>query len=421
MDVKIENSKLEGKLIIPASKSFAHRILLASALCGEPTTVKGALSSEDIFATKNCLEKLGTRFLKTGNDELLVVPNTGAKAKDVTFNAKESGSTLRFFLPVVAALGVSATFIGEGRLGERPVVELLETLSKHNVIASNQSLPLTISGELTHGEFVISGEVSSQYITGLLFALPLLDGDSTIEIVGDIVSSSYIEITLAVLKAFGISIVRAGNIFVVKGNQKYISPKVAKVEGDWSSAGFFAVGGALCGKVELCGLNQNSLQGDRMVLELLRQMGADITQNEDGVTVKESKLDAITFSAKDCPDLVPIMSVALANAKGVSKVVDVERLCQKECDRLFAVIEMLSLMNIRAEYNDDTLVVYGGEMKANNLNSHSDHRIAMSGAIAGTVANGVTVVVGAECVKKSYPTFFSEHKKLGGKNDAVEF
>ncbi|HKL93913.1 MAG TPA: 3-phosphoshikimate 1-carboxyvinyltransferase, partial [Clostridia bacterium] len=241
MNVKIEQSKLYGCVTIPASKSFAHRILLAAALCGESTTVKGKLLGDDIFATIACLEKIGAHFWETNENELLVTPSSFSKQNKYKFNAQESGSTLRFLLPVVAALGLTATFLGEGRLNERPIAELVEVLCQHGIISSGKSLPVTISGELRAGEYVINGDISSQYITGLLFALPLLDGDSTIEIVGDMVSLSYIDVTLAVLKSFGISIVRARNIFIVKGKQSYTSSNFIEVEGDWSSAGFFAV------------------------------------------------------------------------------------------------------------------------------------------------------------------------------------
>ncbi|MDD4839881.1 MAG: 3-phosphoshikimate 1-carboxyvinyltransferase [Clostridia bacterium] len=418
MNVKIEKSKLSGSIKIPASKSLAHRVLIASALSNENTVVSGKLVGNDVFATMDCLKSIGAYFEDTNEDELLVKPYKYSYKHQISFNAVESGSTLRFLLPIVSALGLTATFTGEGRLGQRPIGELLTVLTAHGVHTDQTVLPVTVSGKLEAGEYIIQGGISSQYISGLLFALPLLDGDSTIEVVGDMVSASYIDMTLSVLKTFGISIVRARNIFIVKGNQNYQSPQSIQVEGDWSSAGFFAVGGALSGDVTLCGLASNSLQGDMVILNLLKNMGADITETEQGITVKKSELSSITFSAENCPDLVPIMSVALANANGISKVTNVERLRLKESDRLYAVIEMLTKMGVRAEYRDSALYVYGGEMSGNLVSSFNDHRIAMSATIAGTVAQGKTTIVDAECVKKSYPTFFSDHKQLGGKNNA---
>ena len=420
MNVIVEKSKLCGCVTPPASKSVAHRVLIASALCDEPTEVLGALQGDDVQATINALKALGAVFSEKDEDARVVFP---AKQRhgEVTINVKESGSTLRFMLPIVCALGVTASFCGEGRIAERPISELLCALSEHGISVSDGALPLTVGGKLKAGDHVIDGTVSSQYVTGLLFALPLLDGDSTLELKGGAVSANYIDITLSVLEKFGISIDRAGNAFYVRGGQRYKSPKRVRVEGDFSGAAFFAVGGALCGEVALLGLNPNSLQGDKIVLELLKEMGADINICDDKIIVKESTLSAIEFCAENCPDLVPVMSVAMAGANGVSRILGVDRLRHKESDRLRGVIDMLANLGISAEYQNNSLKILGGALCGGVLSSQNDHRLSMSGAIAAAAAAGKTTILDAECVKKSYPAFFADLKKLGGKVDASEF
>lgn len=406
---------LNGAVTIPASKSYAHRILIACALADEPTLVKGLLTGADIKATADCLTCLGAKFKVLNLTELMVFPINRKEVKAAVLNASESGSTLRFLLPVAACLGAEATFTGEGRLGERPIGELINALAEHGVSSDKTSLPLTIKNKPTGGIYKLSGGISSQFITGLLLALPLLEEDSIIEIDGGIVSQSYVEITLETLEKFGIAVKKDGNIFYIKGGQSYISPKKITVEGDWSNACFFAVGGAVNGSVTLSGLNNKSTQGDSVIIALLGRMGAKITSNSDGMTFSKGNLNAIEFSAEDCPDIVPAMSIAMANAAGVSKIRGVERLRIKESDRLEAVLKMLEIFNVKTEYERDLITIYGGKITGADITGFNDHRMAMSEAIASCGISGKVVVGGAEAVNKSYPQFFEDFKKLGGK------
>ena len=411
MNVKLEKSEILGEVIIPPSKSQAHRVMIASFLAGADFDF--GLLGEDVSATKNCLASLKRLF----DGEIDVAE----------LDAGESGSTLRFLLPIVCALGVNAEFVGHGRLPERPIVELLDVLRAHGANIVGDKLPLKVlascselclaDGGMKAGEYVVKGNVSSQYITGLLFAIPLLDGDSKIVIDGELVSKNYVEMTLDVLKDFGVVIERLDDGFFVKGNQKFASKRV-NIEGDWSSAAFPLSLGLLCGEVKAVNVNENSKQADRVFLDLAREMGGDIKRVDGGYIARKSDLNSIEFNAVDCPDIVPIASVLLAFANGRSKICGVDRLKQKESDRLKAVRELLAKLGVKTEYRDDTLTIFGGaekiESKETTIDSFADHRIAMSGIVAGLKVGGVEVE-GVECIAKSYPTFIRDIETLGAK------
>lgn len=411
MDVKLEKSEILGEVIVPPSKSQAHRVMIASFLAGE--NFDFGLLGDDVVATKNCLANLKRLF--DGETDVAVL------------DAGESGSTLRFLLPIVCALDVNAEIIGHGRLPERPIGELLEVLRAHGANIVGDKLPLKTysscselclaKGGLKAGEYVIDGGVSSQYITGLLFALPLLDGDSKIVIKGELVSKNYVEMTLDVLKDFGIVAEKTENGFLVKGNQKYVAKSVS-IEGDWSSAAFPLALGLLCGEVKALNVNENSKQADRIFLDLARRMGGSIERIDGGYVARKSDLNSIEFNAVDCPDIVPIVSVLLAFANGRSKIFGVDRLKQKESDRLQAVMELLAKLGVNTEYQDDTLTVFGGaekiESNETTIDSFADHRIAMSGIVAGLKVGGVKVE-GVECIAKSYPTFIRDIETMGAK------
>jgi 3-phosphoshikimate 1-carboxyvinyltransferase len=410
---------LTGTITIPASKSYAHRILIASAVSDTPIRVFGILKGDDITSTINCLTVLGAKFEKISDIEILVTPITKLPDKKVLLNAGESGSTLRFLLPLVASLGVNTTFIGEGRLAKRPIDELLNVLIEHGITASNSKLPLNIKDTLSGGTYKINGSISSQYITGLLLALPLVKEDSIVEVEESIVSANYIDITLYVLELYGIKIRKEGNKFYISGNQKYQAVKTINVESDWSSACFFAAGGVLSGDITLLGLNNKSLQGDSIVIDLLSKMNANITYTDSGITFTKSKLTAIEFSAKDCPDIVPIMSIVCANAKGITKIKDIERLRIKESNRLEAIIEMLTLFGIKTEYSTNLLTIYGGKITGADISGYNDHRMVMSEAISVCSKKSSVTIEGAEAINKSYPSFFEEFKFLGGEVEIV--
>ena len=412
MDLKVNTSEIAGIVSAPISKSAAHRLIIACALAGVyklPHVI-----NDDIAATVRCLNVIFANENTVGSD-----------APFADANAGESGSTLRFLLPIACALGSKVRFWGEGRLGSRPIKQLTDALNAHGAKITGDALPLNINGRLESGEYIIDASVSSQYITGLLFALPLLDGDSRIVLDGSIVSGSYINITLDVLKKFGIKIEREKSGFYIKGSQRYKVPDgvansdTLKVEGDWSSAGFLLAMGVLCGDVEVKNLDLDSAQGDKVIVELLRRAGGRVEISNGSVTAKKSLLKAIEFDATDCPDIVPIMSVVLAAANGVSKISGVDRLKQKESDRLFAVRAMLSGFGIDTQYESDTLYICGGKLRGGELYGFNDHRIAMSSIVGAMCAEGESIVRGVECIKKSYPAFIHDAVALGGRCERI--
>lgn len=412
MDLRVKTSEIAGSVSAPISKSAAHRLIIACALAG--VRKLPADTNDDIAATLRCLD--------------VILSNKDTVGSDAPFadaNAGESGSTLRFLLPIACALGSKVRFLGEGRLGSRPIKQLTDALNAHGAKITGDALPLKINGKLGSGEYIIDASVSSQYITGLLFALPLLDGESRIVLDGRIVSGSYINITLDVLKKFGIKIEREESGFYIKGCQRYQVPdEIANsdtliVDGDWSSAGFLLAMGVLCGNVEVKNLNLNSAQGDKVIVELLRRAGGRVEISSGSVTAKKSSLKAIEFDATDCPDIVPIMSVVLAAAEGVSKIYGVDRLKQKESDRLLAVRAMLSGFGIDTQYESDTLYIYGGKLRGGEFDGFFDHRIAMSSIVGAMCAEGESIVHGVECIKKSYPAFIDDAEALGGRCERI--
>lgn len=420
MDIRLAPSKLSGKTAAISSKSDAHRILIAAALSDKPTVIYCNSASDDIRATENCLNALGAK-IKT-EDGIIEVEPIKTPVEKAELDCGESGSTLRFLLPVAGALGVRATLTGRGRLPSRPITPLRRVMENCGVeFSAPWEFPIRIEGQLTSGEYTLKGNVSSQFVTGLLFALPLLSGDSKIRLIPPVESKPYINMTLNTLSKFGIEIIEGENEYTVKGGQKYISPSEITVEGDWSNAAFFLTAGALGEGVTVTGLNAKSLQGDRAVVDILKKMGAAVKINDGGVTVSGGKLSGTQIDASDIPDLVPILSVAAAAAKsGVTTVTHAERLRLKECDRLAAVNECLNNIGAVAAETDDGIIVWSGDkIRGGEVFSFNDHRIVMSMAIAAAVCEGDIIIKNAEAVNKSYPDFFKAYNGLGGKADVI--
>ena len=392
MNIKIRGEKAQGVINAIPSKSYAHRIAICKYLAGQTPRVDcGQFTSKDIEVTTNCLENLmqGITSLDCG----------------------ESGSTLRFLLPLCAALGGQYTFVGHGKLLERPLGQLFSALEDKGVSVKKTDV-IEIFGKLCAGEYKIRGDISSQYVSGLLMALPTLEGDSKITLTTPLVSAPYVEITLQVLKEFGVHIERVENGFLIKGNQRYNGNLIP--EGDWSNSAFFLTLGAINGDITVNGLNLNSAQGDKYIIDILRLANADVRLTEDGARVVKSDLTAFTFDAEDCPDLVPIASVLASCAKGKTVIKNIERLKLKESDRGQSTIAMLSSFGIKAETDGKDLIVYGGKAKAGIVDGFNDHRIVMSASVMASVIDGQTEIVGAQAVNKSYPTFFEHFNLLGG-------
>ncbi len=397
MQITVYPGKLSGSVRAVSSKSQAHRMLILASVSDKPCRIICPDTNEDIDATVSCLRALGAR-IERKNGSFHVEPVRHLPT-EVMLDCRESGSTLRFLLPFVGALGVKSTFLLRGRLSQRPLSPLWEEMER---MGCNLSRPtantILCIGRLRAGNYTINGSVSSQFITGLLFALAVLPGNSKLEITGNLQSKPYVDITKDVLSAFHVNM--EGNYIV--GKFPLTGPEQLTVEGDWSSAAFFFVSNAIGSNICVENLNPNSFQGDRAI---------------EAVISHTSTMQTIDVS--QCPDLMPILSV-LAAAKSGAEFVNIQRLRLKESDRVQSVQEMLSSMGIRTESTEDRLKVWPGEMKSCTVNSYNDHRIAMAAAIAATVASGPISIIDGQCVSKSYPAFWKDFSKLGGNYEQLE-
>ena len=412
-------SVLGGKIKAISSKSDAHRILVCAALSARTTKIKCNVMSKDIAATIDCLKSMGTDIL-VNEDIITVIPKSFNKKTEL--DCGESGSTLRFLMPLVSALGMDATITGHGRLPQRPISPLKEEMEKKGItFHTDNKFPLYLTGQLQSGEYEIKGNISSQFITGLLMALPILSGDSKIKIIPPFESKSYIDITISVLKKFGIEIEEQENLYIIKGNQKFVSPEEITVQGDWSNASFFLCAGALCEKgVTVTDLDINSPQGDKKILDVLKSMGANVEINENQITVKKNELNGVVIDASDIPDLVPIISVVATACNSETRVTGAERLRIKESDRIKSVVEMLLSVGADAEETKDGIIIRGGSTLAGGMvNGYNDHRIVMSASILSTLCNGEIEITDSNAVEKSYPDFFNDFNKMGGNADVI--
>ena len=391
MDICITPKKLYGNINAIPSKSQAHRMLICAAFSDQPTTLICPETNRDIEATANCLTALGAGITWLSN---------GYRVKpieEVPFRAslpcQDSGSTLRFLLPIAGALGVDTVFQMTGRLPQRPLTPLWEEMERMGCTLTRPTADtIRCTGRLRSGEYAINGTVSSQFITGLLFALSFLPGQSRLQVLGKLESAPYVSMTLAAMERFGISC----NDYCFPGNGRFHSPGTVTVEGDWSNAAFFLAAQALGSPIQVGNLNPDSPQGDRVCARLLPELK-----------------DKLTISAADIPDLVPILAVTAAANQG-AVFTDIGRLRLKESDRVASVMDMLRALGGQAEADDTTLTVYGTGLHGGTVDSRNDHRIAMSAAIAATVCDSPVTILGAQCVEKSYPKFFTDYTSLGG-------
>lgn len=419
MNIRIGKSTLRGRIKVISSKSDAHRLLIAAALADQPTRIMVEGWSNDIEATKNCLEALGCKIVR-GDNMVEVTPLWAAQTKDAVLDCGESGSTLRFLLPIVAALGKHAIFEGQGRLPERPIEVLLEELRIHGCFVKENSLPLEMSGGITGGVYTLPGNVSSQFITGLLFALPLLPEKSEVRLTTQTESKGYVDMTLETLRAFGIEIEQQEWGFSVKGGQTYHSPCGISAEGDWSGAAFWVVAGGAGGDIICTGLRKGSCQGDKEIVSLMERFGAKVAWQEDGVQVSAGNLSGITIDASQIPDLVPVLCAAATKAQGKTVIYNAGRLRMKESDRLKAMAEGLQRLGVRVTEQEESIIIEGGnDMPSGEvvLDSYDDHRIVMALVVAAAALGVEAVIERAEAVSKSYPTFFAEFIRLGGAAD----
>ncbi len=417
MNTVLHTPKLHGYLDAIPSKSHAHRLFIAAAFADRETVIRCRAVNKDICATIDCLNALGARIEEIEAGVYRVVPVKGdISGKPEVLDVGESGSTLRFMIPVALAAGADAAFVCHGRLPERPLSPLYEQLVEHGAILSAKGTnPFLASGKISGGKYEMDGGVSSQFVTGLLLALPLTGEKASVTLTGKVESRPYIDITLKTLRGFGVHVEENDSTFIM-GAQKYVSPGEIEVEGDWSNAAFFLVAGAFSEEGITVGkLDETSPQGDRAIVQILRDFGADVRVDGDCVTVQKAKLraPANAVDASDIPDLIPIVSVLAAVSEGTTVIENCGRLRLKESDRLLTICDMLTKLGADVKIVEDSLVICGTEqLFGETVSSHNDHRIAMAAAVASTVASGDVVIEGSEAVAKSYPMFFEVFDSL---------
>ena len=404
-----------GEVHIPASKSQAHRMLLCAAMGENEVTLRCRGLSKDILATVACLKALGTSVDAEG-EVLHLRPVSAPPPGLCLLPCGESGSTLRFLLPLVGALGASAVFEREGRLPERPIEPLGRELCRNGMDIRSDGARLSCSGQLRPGAFFLPGNISSQYISALLMTLPLLEGESTLHMEGALESAAYVAMTEEVLRLGGVRTEKTGYGYRIPGGQRCRFAPELSVEGDYSNAAFFLCAGALSERgIRVTGLDPRSRQGDRAIVPLLEEMGAQVASDGSSVTVKRAALHGITIDASPIPDLIPVLSVVAAAASGETRVIHAQRLRLKESDRLHSTTQMLRALGAEAEELPDGLVIRGGRTLAGGtVDACGDHRIAMSAAVAGGICRGAVTICGSECVQKSYPDFWTDFQQLKG-------
>ena len=414
--IKITPTKLKGKVQVPPSKSMAHRAIICSSLAKGKSRIDNIEYSKDIEATIAAMESLGTTITKY-DTYVEIDGSTTYSKQDSLIDCKESGSTLRFMVPISIAKENRVHFIGEGNLGKRPLDTFYDIFDRQNIgyLYHQDILDLQIGGILKSDHFKIPGNISSQFISGLLFALPLLEEDSVIEITSPLESKGYIDLTLQMLNTFGIKVVNDNyQKFIIKGNQEYVVHDY-RVEADFSQAAFYLVAGALGNDVILTDLNLNSLQGDKEAMDILTRMGATIKEVDGGIQVCASSLQATTIDASQCPDVIPVITVATLLASGTSHIINAKRLRIKECDRIMATVLDLNILGgkvIELEEGMDSTGVT--TLQGGNCKTFDDHRIPMMLAIAATVCKEPVYLDNKECVQKSYPSFWEDYQALGG-------
>ena len=416
----ISPSVIRGTLTPPPSKSAAHRLLIAAALAGEGR-VRGLSLSADMEATLRAVRGLGVSVRLDGDAACFAPAPPSSSPSPLPVDCGESGSTLRFLIPLYAARGIPAVFTGHGRLPERPLGVYADCLPPHGVTLSAASgLPLTVTGRLTGGDFALPGDVSSQFITGLLFALPLCREDSRIRLTTPLESAGYVDMTLQVLRQAGIRVEPLEDGWFIPGSQTY-QPLDTAVESDWSQAAFLLAAGALGGEVTLTGLNPASAQGDREALSLFRRFGAAVEEAPGRIVCRKAPLHGIDIDAAHIPDLVPVLAVTAALADRVTHITGAARLRLKESDRLAAVADGIRRLGGRVEEGPDFLTITGvPRLTGGRAEGYNDHRIVMALSMAALGCEAPVTVTDAQSVAKSWPAFFEDYRAIGGTAHVID-
>lgn len=414
--IKIRPTRLQGNVKLPPSKSYSHRAIIAAGLADGKSEIFNISYSEDVKATINAMRLMGAK-IKEHSDKLEISGVNAVDDKKRRIDCSESGSTLRFIMPISLFQNGETIFTGSDSLKTRPIDSYLEIMDKQGIWykRKEKKLPIAVKGKLTAGTFIIDGNISSQFITGLLFVLPLLDGNSKIVVKTELESKKYVDMTIEALKRFEINIENNNyKEFYVDGNQKYRACDY-EIEGDLSQAAFWLAAGVLGGKVAIECFNLDTLQGDKIIVDIIRKMGGNIIEKGSTLHAIESKLNGVTIDASECPDLVPILAVLGALSSGTTKIINAKRLRFKESDRLKAISTELNKIGADIKENIDGLIIIGKEkLKGGEVNTWGDHRIAMALAIASIKCETPVTINNPNVVKKSYPIFFDDFKKLGG-------
>ncbi|MDO9341229.1 MAG: 3-phosphoshikimate 1-carboxyvinyltransferase [Bacteroidales bacterium] len=411
MERYVEPSGIKGQIKAPASKSMTQRSIAAALLADGQSIIHNPSYCDDSLAAMSIAVGLGAR-VEPKADELKI--NGSGVLKESKLNCGESGLAIRMFSPIAALYPAEITMVGANSLKKRPMFMIEEALNQLGVkcTSSNGFLPLTIQGPIVGGYCEIDGSVSSQLLTGLLMALPLAARDSEIK-VNNLKSKPYIDMTIQILKSFGITVHNTGhNLFQIPGNQKYI-PHNYTVEADWSGGAFLLVAGAVNGQITVQGLRTDSMQSDMAIISALGKAGAQMKISENQIEISKSDLKAFEFDATESPDLFPPLVALASYSDGVSTIKGVSRLMYKESDRATALKEEFGKMNVRIEIKDDLMSVTGGRPQGARVESHDDHRIAMAVAVASLGATGRVYIRDSQCVAKSYPGFFDDLRHLG--------
>ena len=410
MDITLHPAAAAGQLSAIPSKSHVHRLLICAALSDKKTDIICSSSSADIDATVGALNSLGARI--TRENGVISVDPIKKLPEHPTLDCGESGSTLRFLLPVIAALGCGADLTCHGRLASRPLSPLKEALEAHGAVILRRDNVISLSGKLSGGEFSFAGNVSSQFATGLLLAFPLCADDSSLTLTGKIESLPYINITLSVLSSFGIE--TSVNAQTYSEHGKYTSPGTIKAEGDWSNAAFMLAAGAFSDEgVTVYGLDTGSAQGDSKIVDILHSFGASCTLSGDSVCVKKDSLDAILIDAAQMPDLVPIISVIAALANGRTVIKNCGRLRLKESDRIESVCAMIRSLGGNIENVGEDLIIDGkSRLSGGIVDSFGDHRIVMAASVASLMCDSPVTILNSQAANKSYPSFFEDFRSV---------
>jgi 3-phosphoshikimate 1-carboxyvinyltransferase len=425
MNVIITPHSLGGMIDVPSSKSMGHRDLICAALAQGQSYVDNISPSQDIDATCSILRTLGilvenVHSHQIGRVAYRIQGGLQQIETPIVADCGESGSTLRFLIPLCVLSGNTVTFIGRGRLADRPLNPYFDLFRKQGIHfevgTEGKCLPLTVHGSLQPGMYELPGNVSSQFFTGLLLALPLLSGDSTLISTTSLESKSYIDMTIACMERHGVHINSDDRgRFFIPGNQHYHADHY-NIEGDYSQAAFWLSAGILSQKPVMCkGLRPRSSQGDMAIISILRQMGGHLSKEGASLSAQPSTLAGRTINVEDCPDLTPILTVLAACSKGMTHIVQAGRVRLKECDRLHAMTVELNKIGADVQEEPEGLIVYGVDtLRGGTVSAWNDHRIAMALAIASQRCSDNLTIEGAECVGKSYPEFWKDFARVGG-------